>query len=315
MNIFDKVLSREEFKVDPPVLIDIGASESLPKQWKRIAKYSICIAFDADERKMGYIVNEKTKYRKLYTYNCIVSDKRGGKNTFYLTEFPYCSSLLEPNMSILINWDHYDLFKVKKKATLNSITLPVVLKELKIKRVDWFKTDSQGVDLRLFKSLGDSIIKKVLIIDFEPEIIEAYKNEDRLNNILGYMDSLPFFIGDMKAEGALRIHKRIISTRFSALDKKFLSLVSKKSPCWISVSYLNSFENIKIFSKRDFLLEWVFCLIKNQLGFALEIAIKGREKFKDPIFLELEQHSFKQIKKQIYLFPIYFFKQICLLHR
>jgi len=56
MHIIDKILSRSEFKTDPPVLIDIGASESLPKEWQHIAKYSVCIAFDADERKMGYIV-------------------------------------------------------------------------------------------------------------------------------------------------------------------------------------------------------------------------------------------------------------------
>lgn len=315
MNIIDKILSREEFKVDPPILIDIGASEALPKEWRYLAKYSICIAFDADNRAMGYIVNEKTKYRKLYTYNCIVSDKKGKKNTFYLTDFPYCSSSLEPNMANLENWDHHDLFRVKRKVTLNTITLPAILKELSMKKVDWFKTDSQGTDLRLFKSLPSSIINKVLVADFEPETIEAYKKEDRLDKILAYMDNLPFFISDMKARGAIRIPVKLISTRFSGLERKILNLVSKKSPGWVSVSYLNTFKNTKIFSKRDFLLGWIFSLIKGQLGFSLELAVKGKEKFNDPIFLELERYSFKRMKNQIKFFPLYFFKQICLLHR
>lgn len=315
MNIIDKILSRKEFETNPPVLMDIGASESLPKEWQRIAKYSICIAFDADEREMSYIVNEKSKYRKLYTYNCIVSDKKCDKTNFYLTDFPYCSSLLEPNITALKHWDYYDLFKINKKVTLNSITLPTVLKELNIKRVDWFKTDSQGIDLRLFKSLQDSIIKKVLVADLEPEIIEAYKKEDRLDKILAYMDAYPFFICDMKARGAIRIHEKIISSKFSSLERKILNLFSKRSPCWMSISYMNTFENVQVFSKRDYLLEWVFSLIKNQLCFSLELAIKGKGKFNDPIFLELEKYSFNKIKSQIYLFPFFFFKQICPFHR
>jgi len=315
MNIFDKVLSREEFKVDPPIIIDIGASESLPKEWRRLAKYSICIAFDADNRDTRYLVNEKSKFRKLYTYNRIVSDKTGKKKTFYLTDFPYCSSSLEPNTANLKNWDHYDLFRVKKKDTLNSITLPAVLKELNIKKVDWFKTDSQGTDLRLFKSLGDSIINKVLVADFEPGIIDAYRKEDKLHQILAYMDNHPFFVSDIKTGGSIRINEEIASNKFSNFQRKILSYITKKSPCWVEISYLNIFKNVKVFSKRDFLLGWIFALIKSQLGFSLELAVKGKEKFNDPIFLELERHSLKGIKNQINLFPLYFFKQICPLHR
>jgi len=315
MSIIDKILSRNEFTTDPPILIDIGASESLPKEWAIIAKYSICIAFDADKREMGYIVNEKSRFRKLYTFNCIVSDKRRRKTNFYLTSSPYCSSLLEPDSKSLRNWDFYNLFHVKKKIKLNSITLPTVLKELKIKNIDWFKTDSQGTDLRLFKSLGDFIINKVLVADFEPGITDVYKSEDKLYNLLAYMDNSPFFVCGMKTGGSIRINEAIISSRFNDLERKILNLVSKKSPCWVGISYLNTFENIKIFGKRDFLLEWVFSLIKNQLCFALELAIRGKEKFNDPIFPELEQYSLKKIKNRINFFPLYFFKQICPLHR
>ena len=315
MHIIDKILSRNEFKIDPPVLIDIGASGFLPKEWTRIAKYSVCIAFDADEREVGYIVNEKTKYKKLYTYNCIVSDKKGKKDRFFLTDFPYCSSRLEPNTSNLKNWDYSDLFNVKKVVTLNSITMPAVLTELHITRVDWFKADSQGTDLRLFKSLGETIIKKVLVADFEPEIIEAYKGEDRLDKILAYMDNFPFFISDMKPLGSIRISQKVVSTKFSAFERRILNLISKKSPCWIGLSYLNTFKNTRIFSKRDLLLEWIFSFIKNQMSFALELAIVGKEKFDDPIFLELEKYSTKIIRNQMNFFPLYYLKQICPLHR
>lgn len=310
MNIIEKILLRKEFNADPPILIDIGASKTLPKEWSQIAKYSISIAFEADEREIGYIVNEKSKYRKLYIYNCIVSDKRKGKNNFYLTNSPYCSSLLEPDRESLKNWDFCNLFNIKRKVTLNSIALPIVLKELNIKRVDWFKADSQGTDLRLFKSLGENIINKVLVADFEPGIIDAYKGEDKLHKTLAYMDNFSFFVNDLKTGGSLRINERIISNRFSKSERKILRFVSKKSPCWAEISYLNTFEKIERFSKRDFFLGWIFSLVKNQLCFASEIAIKGWEKFKDPIFLELERYTQRKIKIRISYFPLYLFKKI-----
>jgi hypothetical protein len=36
--------------IAPPILVDIGASGSLQKQWRALAPFSICIAFDADTR-------------------------------------------------------------------------------------------------------------------------------------------------------------------------------------------------------------------------------------------------------------------------
>jgi hypothetical protein len=95
MNIIDKVLSLPEFKEHPPVLVDIGASGELHKIWKNLAKYSICIAFDADSRDIEYTVNEKSHYKKLYVYNRILTSQlKENEETFYLTKSPYCSSLL-----------------------------------------------------------------------------------------------------------------------------------------------------------------------------------------------------------------------------
>lgn len=313
MSIFDRILLRKEFITDPPILIDIGAAGALNKDWSPIAKYSICVAFDADEREMTYLLKEDSSYKKLYIYNCIVSDKRRRKNNFYLTNSPYCSSLLKPDSKSLRNWGFHSLFNVKKKVKLNSIPLPTVLEEQNIKRVDWFKTDSQGTDLRLFKSLGESIINKVLVAEFEPGITDVYKNEDKLHNILAYMDDFPFFVNNMKIEGSIRMKEKIISSKFSELWKKILNLVVRKSPCWAEISYLNTFENVNTFDKRDFLLGWVFSLIKNQLYFALELATKGREKFNDPIFLELEKYTLRRIKMQINYFPLFLLKKLCLL--
>ncbi len=53
--MINKILSRPEITGDPPVLLDIGASGEIHKNWKFIAKHSICVAFDADKRDFEYI--------------------------------------------------------------------------------------------------------------------------------------------------------------------------------------------------------------------------------------------------------------------
>lgn len=63
-----------------------------------------------------------------------------------------------------------------------------VLKSINIDYIDWFKTDTQGTDLRIFASLGDELINKILVAEFEPGIIDAYKGEDKLYKIMEFFD-------------------------------------------------------------------------------------------------------------------------------
>ena len=120
MSIIDKVISHPLLKEFPPVLIDIGASGQIHKKWKKIASHSICIAFDADDREFGYVVKENSGYKKLYVYNCIVSNSNKSKDNFYLTKSPYCSSLLEPDEEALKNYAFAEKFKVEKKENIET---------------------------------------------------------------------------------------------------------------------------------------------------------------------------------------------------
>ena len=104
MSIFDKIFSQPVLQNKPPVLIDVGASEKINQKWKRIAKYSICIAFDGDERDFEFTEKSKSEFKKLYTFHSLVSDKTSSKTKFYLTKSPYCSSVLIPNTDELKNW-------------------------------------------------------------------------------------------------------------------------------------------------------------------------------------------------------------------
>jgi FkbM family methyltransferase len=307
MNIIDEILNRPEFVNDPPILVDIGASGKIHAKWKKIAKYSVCIAFDADDREFGFVENAASGFRKLYVYNCIVSDKESDRIDFYLTKSPFCSSTLEPDTPALSEWSFADKFIIEKKISLNNITLSKVLENLNISKIDWFKTDSQGIDLRLFKSLSNEIQNKVIVAEFEPGFIDAYKIEDKLYNIVGYMSSGNFWLSDFITKGAERFAQTDLSSiTQNNLLKKLIQFSHRKSPGWAEMTYINSFKNNA--PLRDYLLGWVFSVIHNQYGFSLKLAEEGKRKFDYKIFNEMKHYSLRKIKND--LFKLKFYKSI-----
>ncbi|MFY9307880.1 MAG: hypothetical protein WAQ28_02405 [Bacteroidia bacterium] len=305
--IISKIAAREEIIANPPVLIDIGASEKLNPMWKPIAGISICIAFDADTRDFEYIESNKFGFKKQYVFNRIVvasSDKP--KQTFYLTNDPYCSSLLPPDTESMKEFHFSDKFAIKQKIELEVIELKNVLGQLGINRVDWFKTDTQGTDLRLYKSLGEPLQDKVLALEFEPGFMDAYIGEDKILDVLNYMDKKPFILVDFLTKGALRMPKAAFDHTFSSnFGKRFADRVYKKAPGWAEITYLNKLENSD-FTTREYILAWVFATVQGHHDLAFVYADKGSKKFNDPLFNELNRFSQKKLKKNLYSFDSWF---------
>ncbi len=310
MSLIDKILSREEFKIHPPVLADIGASGEVHSKWKKIAKYSICISFDADEREIGYLVHESKTYRKQFVYNCIVADKKTEASDFYLTKSPFCSSTLEPDVEKLNDYAFVEKFEIEKKVKLKTLDLRTVISELNLTKIDWFKTDSQGTDLRLFQSMGEEVINKVIVAEFEPGFIDAYKGEDKLYMLLAYMDKKNFWIADMNILGSQRINRNTKYKKLGFMPERLFKAIMKSSPGWAEIVYFNSLKQNDLFDKRDYLLAWVFAVVQKQYGFALDIALKGKESFNDPVFIKMENFAFNKIKWGMLNIPFFYSKII-----
>lgn len=307
--LLNKILSRKEFTDKPPVLVDIGASGCLHKAWKEIAKYSTCIGFDADSRETGFTENENKTYKKLYTFYKIVAEDIGEKN-FYLTKAPYCSSTLKPNHESLKYWAFADLFDIERVVSFETIDIRGALKNLGIDYIDWIKTDSQGTDLRIFNSLGKAIINKIIVVDFEPGMMDAYFDEDKLYTLMKYMEDFYFWICDMVIEGTQRIKKETLDKYFNKFQKKYFWLLLKKSPFWSEISYFNTFHDLKNFDQRDILLGCAFAIIKGQYGFAIDLSLMGYQKFNAQIFKEIEIYSIRKIKGNSYKVLTYGLKRI-----
>ncbi len=290
-SIIRKIMSQPSLIERPPVLIDIGASGALPAQWQLIAPYSICVAFDADTRDFQVGESENKGWRKLYSLNRLVSAQTTGEVDFYLTKSPYCSSSLQPDNKALEPWAFSPLFEVEKVVKLPVVDLHGALARIGIDYIDWYKTDTQGTDLRIFDSLPENIKNKIVTAEFEPGIIDAYIGEDKLHQLMAYMDKWPFWVSHMEIKGSQRIDKvELASLNF--MQRRSIGSFLKTAPGWCEISYINSLQSSEL-TGREYLLAWIFSSIKGEHGFALHIAKLGADKFQMPLFNELHVISRK----------------------
>jgi hypothetical protein len=292
--ILHKVLTQPVLLEKPPVLVDIGASGEIHRAWRIIAEYSTCIAFDADTRDFKVSEQNDRGYKKLFMINRVVGTKSVDEMNFYLTSSPYCSSALEPDNDALESWAFRDLFTRTKMVKVPALTLKEALLQCDVKYVDWYKTDSQGTDLRLFNSLTDNIKYKILSAEFEPGIIDAYKQEDKLHALMCYMEDLPFWITSMDIKGSQRIYSRDLDG-LSKFKQKFIGHFLRTSPGWCEIVYLNDFD--EIYSERDLLLGWVIASVKKEFGLALRIANKGLSTTENPLFQQMVDSTQKSLNR------------------
>jgi FkbM family methyltransferase len=301
--MLEKIFLHPDVQQKPPVLIDIGASGNMHQIWKKIAKYSICIAFDADKRDFDMNAEHKSPFKKLYIYNSLVADKDEELANFYLTKSPHCSSLLFPNQEGLKETAWAERFEVEKIIQLKTTSLPKVLHELNINYIDWFKTDSQGIDLRLFKSLEEEIINHIKIAEFEPGILDCYVGEDKMSDVLAYMQARKdFWLVSLKIKGSQKIAQKNLEKIYkNKLLQKLAMFSLPKMAGWGEMTYCNEMLETKYFSKRDYLVAAAFAIVLKQFGFVLMLAEKAEKIFENEnIFIELQKYAQKQIKNNIW---------------
>lgn len=284
-NIFREVLQHQVISQKPPVLIDVGASGALPEQWKWIAPFSICVAFDADTRDFSVGESTDKDYKKLYSLNRLVAATSSNEVDFHLTRSPYCSSSLHPDNRALEPWAFRNLFDLEKTVKMPSIDLLQALDACGVDYIDWYKTDSQGTDLRIFSALPEPVISRSIVAEFEPGIIDAYIGEDKLHQLMSYMDKKPFWVSNMIIKGSQRVDQEDFDA-LNLLQRKSLGSFLKTAPGWCEISYINKFDEEGM-GLREYLLGWVFSSIKGEHGFALHLARHGAEKYHDPLFNEL----------------------------
>lgn len=265
------------------MLIDVGSSGATPEVWEPIARHSVFVGFDPDLREI-YETSEGHFHQSVTINEAITSDKERDKIVLYLTKFPYCSSTLPPDLKSLSNFLFSDFFAVEREERVRATTLDAVLERLSLARIDWLKLDTQGTDLRIFNSLKDETRSRILAVDIEPGLIDAYMGEDLFVDSHQSLTRQGFWLSNLNMGGAVRMSAGVldqITTTHPDITRAFVEAHLKKSPGWCEARYLRSIESLRDagLTGREYVLLWVFALLDAQLGFALEVALEYERAF------------------------------------
>lgn len=284
------------------VLVDIGASGSPPIVWQAIAPYSCYVGFDPDSREL----NEENSYgfKSFTLIQKVVTDDFSNSVKFFLTAYPYCSSMLKPDFEACKQYSFTETFDVIDQTEFPATRLDTVIRDLAIHGIDWLKLDSQGKDLDLFLSIDPSTRSRILAIDIEPGIVPFYKGENTFDETHRALSNEGFWLSSIKLQngGFPRIKQ---STRQALSDKllppqqqpiDFESL--PVSPTALEARYLRSLEHLNAIGAdlRDYVSLWVFALCDEKLGFALDIALHIVDSYaSDPIGTLLLDKTLEQV--------------------
>jgi len=299
MSLIDLVFQEPELRDSPPVLVDIGAAGGVIPVWRDIARHCIGVGFEPDARDAARLGAANSAFRHWVYIAGLVAPTagEGERKRFFLTSSPHCSSLLRPRTEALKDWLFADLFIVQETVEVPAVTLAGALVAHGLDRIDWLKCDTQGLDLSLYLSLPDTWRRRMLAVEFEPGLIDAYEGEDKFWQVLRAMEAEPFWISDLHVCGTRRGNTALFRKLLGERTTRWAGRIAPVSPGWVNVRYLRSLGTpAGQLDRRDLLLAWVFADLLGQHAHALTAAHEGAERFDGGIFKQMAARSARRLR-------------------
>lgn len=299
MSLVERVLREPELQAEPPVLVDVGAAGGVTPIWRSIARHAIGVGFEPDARDADRLGEAQQAFRRwIYCAGLAAPAVDGDKTKpFHLTKSPHCSSLLPPRVDRLQEWLFADFFTVQDTVRLPAVTLPAALVAHGLDRVDWLKCDTQGQDLSLFLSLPEDWRRRVLAVEFEPGLIDAYEGEDKFWHTLKAMDGEPFWICNLEVCGTQRGNADLLRRLLGPRTVRWVSKLAPTAPGWVNVRYLrNVTHELDLLDRRALLLSWVFADLLRQHAHALAAADEGVRRFGGDLFPQMRAYSGRRLR-------------------
>lgn len=262
-----------------PVLVDVGASGAVYGPWRPFASESVFVGFDPDSRDMQPTLGAEFKARHIVA-KIVAGADAGAKSPFYLTKFPHCSSMLEPDEARLAPYLFASLFAVERKVECETTTLAAVMDGLGLPAVDWLKVDSQGKDLSVIMGLDNARRERLLCVDVEPGYSPFYKDEESFFEIHQALTGRGFWLGHLKSQQFARVRAATVKEAFGVeidgLDPT--ARLFGPSPTAAEARYFPTLEALarRSATTRDYAVVWCFAVTTGLWGYALELAAAAR---------------------------------------
>jgi hypothetical protein len=265
-----------------PVLADVGSAGATHKVWQPIAPESVLVGFEPDTRNRDQTFGQG--YRRAVLVEKAVSfDDHAESVEFILTDYPSCSSMLEPDLEALSSFSFRDYFRPVSRGTAPATSLNRVIAELDLAGINWLKLDSQGADLRLLRSLDRQHLTRLLAVDIEPGLIKAYKDEDLFTDCHPWLLEQGFWMSRLEYQSYPKLRPESLSTLAadSGVETSRLTASLRKTPTAIEARYLREIAWLAASAESADLLvmAFVFGLLDDQLGYAYDVARLGMERF------------------------------------
>ena len=121
--------------------------------------------------------------------------------------------------------------------------------------------------------------KNIFVAEFEPGLYNFYKEEDKLSDILDFMEK-DYLVEDFTFSSSIRVNHSFFNS-LGFWKKKSLNIINKKSKFYSNISFLKKNNILPKKDKRSILLMLAILILKKRFIEALEL-IKKNQKI-DPI--------------------------------
>jgi|TARA_B110000967_G_C18784197_1_gene509878 FkbM family methyltransferase len=240
----DSLKSLIELEFPKIKLVDVGAMLTTDQtRYKKLLEKDLVnvIGFEADEDQYLKLQLQNKKNPEYLNY-CLGD---GSKKNFYITRYPGCSSLYEPNESVInlftgISASEKGNFNVLNKKLVQTKRLDDIIE---VKSTDLLKIDTQGSELDILKSFSNNI-KNTLVIESEVEFVEMYKNQPLFSDVSNFLKEKNFIL-----------HKLIdIGGRpFKPFSMKDNPAYPMSQLLWADAIFIRDFTKLENFSDQDLL--------------------------------------------------------------
>ncbi|HEV2813503.1 MAG TPA: FkbM family methyltransferase [Solirubrobacteraceae bacterium] len=168
------------------VLVNLGAggdhAADLPVHLRAAATVVEVDAADAS-------VDRSDVHRRVAVRQVVADEP--GRRTFRENAYVSCSSLLPPRDDLIARYGLTEYFRPVAEEEVECTTLPAILAEAGIDRLDFLKTDIEGLDTAVLRSSRE-LLERALVVRSELRFEPFYVGEAPFGDALAYLDELGF---------------------------------------------------------------------------------------------------------------------------